>query len=392
MQIGNYQFDSDIAWSIGEKVAYALVILIVTWVLAKAAKWAFAKLIDNVSFLQRGTGSGHSVGASLGKIVGLFIWLFGLLAILNVFQLEGVMTPLNELLNTVMGFVPHLVGAALIFFIGHMIAKIVKDLVVTALQTVDFDKWANKGGVDTVTGNSAITSTIGTIIYVLIIIPVAIGAIDTLGIAAISGPATDMLDMILGAIPNIIVAAVLLGIGYLISGFAGNILKDILSGLGVDRSVEATEILPTGTSASGVIARVVQVAIMLFAAIGAMRALGFPELTAILDAVLALGGKVVFGGVVIGVGFLIANLLSKLVSGAAEGSMAGSVVKWATTILFVFMGLEFMGVGDEIVRLAFGALVIGGAVAGALAFGLGGRDWAARKLEKLDGKGGPPSA
>jgi hypothetical protein len=57
-----------------------------------------------------------------------------------------------------------------------------------------------------------------------------------------------------------------------------------------------------------------------------------------------------------------------------------------TIVLFTFMGLEFMGVGDDIVRLAFGALVIGGAVAGALAFGLGGRTWAARQLEKAGDK------
>ncbi len=63
--------------------------------------------------------------------------------------------------------------------------------------------------------------------------------------------------------------------------------------------------------------------------------------------------------------------------------MAGSVVMWTTAVLFTFMGLEFMGVGDEIVRVAFGALAVGGAVAGALAFGLGGRDWAARQLDKI---------
>ena len=34
--------------------------------------------------------------------------------------------------------------------------------------------------------------------------------------------------------------------------------------------------------------------------------------------------------------------------------------------------------------MAFGALVIGGGVAGALAFGLGGRDWAKRKLDQID--------
>ena len=46
-----------------------------------------------------------------------------------------------------------------------MVARIVRDLVVTTLQTVDFDKWANRGGVDNVTGNSPISKTIGTIVY-----------------------------------------------------------------------------------------------------------------------------------------------------------------------------------------------------------------------------------
>jgi hypothetical protein len=44
------------------------------------------------------------------------------------------------------------------------------------------------------------------------------------------------------------------------------------------------------------------------------------------------------------------------------------------------MGLKYMGIADSIVNLAFGAIMVGGAVAAALAFGLGGRDAAARLL------------
>lgn len=382
MQLGNYRFDPDLAWEIGEKLLWAAVILVVTWALAKAAKWAFAKLVDNIAFFQRGTGSGESIGVSLGKIVSLLIWLFGLLAILQVFDLGGVMNPIQTLLNDIMGFVPNLIGAALIFFIGMMVAKIVRDIVVTALQTANFDKWANKGGVESVTGNTAISTTIGTIVYVLIVIPVAILALDALDLESISGPASSMLGMILNAIPRIIGAAILLGIGYLISRFVVQMANEILPGLGVDRSVAAVGLLPEGTSASNVIARVIQVAIVLFFAIAATRMLDFPELTAILNQVLELGGSVIFGGVVILVGFLIANMLAKLMGGA--GSTPATIVRWVAIVLFTFMGLQFMGVGEEIVEMAFGALVVGGAVAGALAFGLGGRDWAARKLDKLD--------
>lgn len=368
-----------------EKAAMAIAILLVTWVLAKAAKWAFAKAVDKVTLLQRDTSGGESVGASLGKIVSLFIWLFGLLGILQVFDMNAVAGPIDSLLNNIMDVIPNLIGAGLILFVGLMIAGIVRDIATTAMQTVDLDKWANKGGVENVTGNNTISKTIGTVIYVFIAIPVAIAALGALKIAAISVPATGMLSMILAAIPNIIAAGVLLGLGFLISKFVVGILTDLLSGLGIDRSIEATGLLPASTSASSVIARIVQIAIVLFFAIAATKLLGFPELTAILDQILELGGSVMFGAVVIGVGFLIANLMAKIVAGASEGSTAGSIVRYATILLFTFMGLRFMGVGEEIVDMAFGAIVIGGAVAASLAFGLGGRDWAAKKLEQMDG-------
>lgn len=383
MQLGNYKFDPEMATNLAILGAKAIAILFVTWILAKAAKWTFAKLVDKIPLLQRGTATGTSVGESLGKIVSLFIWLFGLLAILQVFDLGQVAAPINNLLNNMMDVVPNLFGAGILLFVGLMIAGIVRDIAITAMQTVDLDKWANKGGVDNVTGNTAISSTIGTVIYVLIAIPVAIGALGVLNIEAISVPATEMLGMILGAIPNIIAAGILLGIGYLISRFTVNILSELLGGLGIDRSVEATGLLPAGTSASGVIARIVQIAIILFFAIAATKLLGFQELTNILDQILTQGGNVMFGAVVIGLGFLIANLLANIVGGASGGSVAGTIVRYATILLFTFMGLGQMGVGGDIVEMAFGALVIGAAVAGALAFGLGGRDWAAKKLEQM---------
>ena len=384
MRIGNYRYDQEVAVDLLEKVGLAVLVLVVTWALAKGAKWAFAKLVDNVAFFRRGTGSGQSLGESLGKIVSLLIWLFGLLILLTVLGLGNVAGPIDTLLNNVMAFVPRLVGAGLIFFIGLMVARIVRDLIVTALRTVDFDKWANRGGVDTMTGNTAISSTIGTIAYALIVVFVAIFALDVLELESVSGPASSMLQLIFDAIPRIIGAAILLGIGYLISKFVVQLLGEVLPGLGVDRAVEATDLLPDGSTASNVIARVTQIAIILFFAIAATRLLGFPELTAILDRVLELGGRVIFGAVVIAFGFLIANMLARLIEGSGKSNVAASVVRWVTAVLFIFMGLEFMGVGERIVQMAFGALVIGGAVAGALAFGLGGRDWAKRKLDQID--------
>ncbi|HCS17197.1 MAG TPA: hypothetical protein DIW45_04880, partial [Erythrobacter sp.] len=327
MIFDRYRFNEQLAMELGEKILLALVALLITWLVARAAKWAFAKLVDTVDFFKRGTGSGQSLGESLGKIVSLLVWLFGLLIVLNILELGGVAGPIDSLLENVVAFLPNLLWAGLIFFIGIMVARIVRDLVVTTLQTVDFDKWANRGGVDNVTGNSAISKTIGTIVYVLIAIPVAIAALEQLGIDSISAPASEMLRMIFAAIPNIIAAAILLGIGYLISKFVVQIVKEVLPGLGVDRALAESGLVSEGTTASGIIARVVQVAIVLFFAIAATRLLGFPELTAILDQLLELGGRVIFGAVVIAFGFLIANLLARLISGDAGGTTAATIVR-----------------------------------------------------------------
>ena len=384
MRMGRYRFDQDMAVEIAADILLALVILVITWLLARAAKLVFAKLVDNVAWLRRDTSGGESIGIQLGKIVSLLIWGFGLLAVLQVFDLGGVMRPVTTLLDSVMGFIPNLIGAGLIFFIGLMLARIARDLVITFLQTVDFDKWANRGDVDTATGNTAISKTIGTIVYAVIVIFISILALDALDLESVSEPASDMLRLILDAIPRIIGAALLLALGYLISRFVVQLLKEVLPGLGVDRAMANSEVLPAGTSLSGIVARVAQVAIVLFFAIAATRLLGFPELTAILDQVLELGGRVIFGAVVIVFGFLIAGMLARLIGGADETGLASKIVKWSAIVLFTFMGLEFMGVGDDIVQTAFSALVIGGAVAGALAFGLGGREWAGRKLEQVD--------
>ncbi|MCA0978391.1 mechanosensitive ion channel [Qipengyuania flava] len=384
MRIGNYRFDEQIALEVLEKIGLALIVLAITWLAAKAAKWAFAKLVDNISFFQRGTGNGSSLGESLGKIVGLLIWLFGLLVILQVLGLGAVAGPVDSLLENFVAFIPNLVGAGLIFFIGMMVARIVRDLIITTLQTVDFDKWANRGGVDSVTGNTAISRTIATIVYAIIVIFVSIMALEALNIESISGPASGMLTLIFNAIPNIIAAAILLGIGYLISKFVVQVLKEVLPGLGVDRALAESGMMAEGTRASSIIARVVQVAIILFFAIAATRLLGFPELTRILDQVLELGGRVIFGAVVIAFGFFIANLLARLISGEGEAGTAATIVRWATIILFVFMGLQFTGIGGMIPGNVLTIIIAGISVAGALAFGLGGRDWAARKLDQMD--------
>lgn len=384
-----YAFDQALAMEWGAKIGGAIIIIIFVWALAKGAKWAFAKLVDQIPFFQRDTSNGESVGMALGKIVSLFIWLFGLLAVLQRLGFDSVITPVQELLGTFIGYVDNIVFAAAIFFIGSMVARIVREIVETASATVNLDKWANMGGVDTVTGNSTISKTLGTIIYVLIIIPVAIAALQMLGISAITDPAMNLLNMVFKAIPLIIGACILLGLGYVIARWVSGLLEDLLPSLGADRAIGELGILPAGRSASGVIGTITSIAIMLFFAIAATNMLGFPQLTYMLETVLEQAGSVVFGAVLIAFGVLVARVLKSLIEGATGAGLAPNLAYWLTVGLFIFIGLQQMDIGGPIIEYAFGALAVGSAVAFALAFGLGGRDAAARTLADL--RSNPPA-
>jgi Conserved TM helix len=371
------------------KLAVVAVILLITWVLAKAAKWSFAKLVDRVPLFQRAAGDGQSIGSSLGKIVSLFIWLIGLIAVLQRMGFDSVIKPIQGLLDSFITFVPNIVGAAVIFFVGAMVAKIVREIVETTLGAINFNRWANMGGVDQVTGNSAISKTIGTVVFVLIIVPVAIAALDVLGVPSISDPAKAMLQMVLEAVPLIIGASLLLGIGFLIARWVSGVLEELLPDLGFDRGVQAMGILPEGRTASGVISTIVSVAIMLFMAVAATRLLGFPELTNIVETVLAQGTNVIFGAALIAVGVVLGRIIRNLVAAAAGDGIAPNLTYWLTIGLFIFIGIKQMNIGGPIIDYAFAALAAGAAVAFALAFGLGGRDAAAGVL--TDMRSAPPA-
>lgn len=395
---------SDIDWlGMAQKVGLAIVIVLVTWAIATLVKWAISKLVTKVPVLQREGADGQAVGHSIGTVGSLLVWLFGLVGVLQVFMLDSVLSPIQGLLQTIMAYVPNIIGAVFVFFIGFVIARIARQLIQSAVGLINFSGVAARvknidpttptppaptppaAAASAPTGVQAppankIASAAANIVFGIILIFVTIAALQVLGISAISHPAEQMLTVLLAAIPSIIAAVLILGIGYLIAKVTGSILENTLHGLGTDRAISGLGISTDGRSPSVIITRIAQVAIMVFFAIMAARALDFPEVSLLLNEVLTLGGRVVFGGAIIAAGFLVA----RVITGAMGAGTSTTIVRYATIVLFVAMGLKFMGIADPIITLAFGSVVVGGALAAALAFGLGGRDAAARRLAKLE--------
>jgi hypothetical protein len=380
------------------RILGALAILVIAYVLARAARWAISKLVDRVPALQKHYEAepGKTLGSLIGDIAFWLILLVGIMLALQPLGLTQVLEPVRQLTTNTFAFLPNVLAAGLIFFIGLVIAKIVRRLVEGALLAANADGWLRKTGLsDTAgtapatvagapavaTGRSSISRSVGMVVFFLIMIPVTISALDALRIAAISGPATEMLRTILDAIPNVLGALILLAIGYFVGKLAKQAIEQILPSMGFDRAVGALGFSPESTTPSRTVGTLVMIAILLFFAVKAAELLQSPIIAMMLAQVLELGSRILFGtGIILG-GVVIARIVSNLVSGAGSEGWLPAILKWSIIALAVAMGLRFMGLANEIVIIAFGSIIGSAAVACALAFGLGGRPTAHRLLE-----------
>lgn len=403
------------AWLID--IGLALLILVVAHFAAKAVKWGISKAVDRIPFLSRRDSAGPGsekpavdVGERLGEVGYWVVWLIGLIAALNqlaqnVFPgLSGVTQPLNTMLNGFVVFVPKIVAAALIFFLGFVLATIARRMVEAAADAAEIDRRLVDAGLTHMPRGPGLARLIGAIVFALIIIPVSIQALATLDITAISEPATLMLERIGAAIPNVIGAALIIMIAYVISRWVASLVENGLRSIGFDdmiRSIaraepvrEAVEkIDPTpGVETvhlpdfppSRMIGITVMIAIILFASVEAARALQFTAMAGMLTDVVQMSTQVLFGVVIIALGVLLANILS---AAARKGTGASSevisvMVRWGVIALATAVGLRFMGLANDIIVLAFGLILGAVAVAVAIAFGIGGRDAAKRVLDR----------
>ena len=387
----------------GPKVLIAILILIATWIVARAVKWVIQKAIDRTPALRKHMSGApeETVGHQLGTIAKLIIWLVGIMAALQFLGFAQILAPINELVTEIFAFLPRLIGAGLIFFVGLIVARIVRQLVETVLIAANVDGLLARVGIGSTEGTvrtapeavppgampgatrASLARAAGILVFALIIIPVAIAALQALGIEAISGPATAMLGLILNAIPHALYAALWIGIAFVGGRFLKTFIEAILPPTGFDDAVRSTGVLPATAFPSRIVANIAMVAIILGAAVEAMRQVGGDDVAIWLAQVTALGSKVIFGSLIIVVGIFLARIIANLVgSGTGEGSFAQTIVRYAIIALFTAIGLTFMGLADAIVQMAFGLILGSAAVAAAIAFGLGGRDAAARTLER----------
>lgn len=205
-------------------------------------------------------------------------------------------------------------------------------------------------------------------------------------------------DRIVGFLPNLLAFLLILLVGYIIAKIVAAVVGKLLDKVGLDRRLKESDsarhvdaVLP-GASVSRGIAAVVFWLIFIFFIVTAVGALGIDTATDFMNRVLAFLPNVIVALLI----FVIAALLSGAVAGMVAkfmgdtptGKVVATVVPALIMVIAFFMILEQLQIAPEIVRIAFAAVMFALALGLALAFGLGGRDVAARMLENAEAKAG----
>ena len=360
-------------------------LLLVAWVLATIVRTLVTKALSVTTLDEKlSTGAGMSpMSDTLGNVLYWLIFLLFLPAILGALELKGLLDPVQGMVNEILSMLPHVMAAGIIGVVGWWVAKILRDLVSNLLMASGLDRLGEQAGLR---GTMSLSRLIGLVVYILILVPALVAALQALKVDALTEPGIEMLNAMMLAIPNIFAAAVILTIAYFVAKLVSSLIGNLLGGIGFNGLPDKLglgEAFTGDPTPSQLVGRVISFFIMLFATVEAANRLGFQQVSELVAMFIQFGGQVLLGGLIIAVGFWLSNLAYAAIlrlHGNDSNAVAG-IARFAILGLILAMGLRAMGLADDIVNMAFGLTLGAIAVAVALSFGLGGREAAGRQME-----------
>lgn len=370
----------------------AILVLILAFVVAAIAKSLIEKLLKHTKLadLKRTDKNGQeNTGMKtielIGKLVQLIVFLLFVPGIFEILGMTQVTAPILALLNTVWGYVPNISFAIIILWIGFYIAKLVRELLVPILNKLEVNRLQKIAGIQ-VNEQGELSNTLAYIVYVLILIPVIISALSVLNIRAISDPAIAMLSTVFNYIPSILAALIIIVIGWILAKFIGNIITRLIESSGLDAKLaELTGTKNPTFSLSNVTGKTVEVILVIFFIVESFATLHLGVLTSIGTSIIAYMPYALAAFIIFAICVLIGSIVSNVFKKNGHPAV-GSMFKYLIYIIGGFMILNQLGIARTLVDSTFILIVAALAVAFAIAFGVGGRDFAKSVLAELQVK------
>lgn len=206
----------------------------------------------------------------------------------------------------------------------------------------------------------------------------------------------DLWTDIILYLPNILISIIIFIVGWVFASLIGKWIATLVRSVKVDTALQSIGIQDLVNRAgyrldSGAFfGALVKLFIIIVFLIAALDVLGLEQINQFLNAVvIGYIPNVIAAAIILLLAAVIGDILKNIVEGSAKAAgvvyadLLGGITKWAIWVFAILAAFNQLGIGAVFAQTLFTGLVAMLALAGGLAFGLGGRDAAARYIEKL---------
>lgn len=374
------------------RIIAALALLLAAWLGARLVRLGFERAWARAGLDTRLHSPG--LGLTLAGVASAFVWLLMLPALLGTLELQGLLDPVNAMLSRLLAFVPNLLGSVVVLGVGVLLARILRQIVAGLLRAAGSERAAERMGLAAALGEGGLAGIAGNIVYVLVLLPTLVAALQPLGLDALTQPLQKLLETVTELVPKLISVGIILGIAVLAGRALASLVTALLAGMGLDKLPEKLGAAPlqlAGRSLSELAGTAVFVGIITVALTQSTQVLGLPILTEMVATLGATAARLAVALVLLVAGIFIASAAARALQGSGLRNARGLALAARVAILFFTgaLALRQAGLPAEIVTIAFGAVVGALAVGLGVALGVGGRHAAARVVERLVDSFGP---
>jgi hypothetical protein len=195
-------------------------------------------------------------------------------------------------------------------------------------------------------------------------------------------------------IPDFLAGLLILAIGLTLASLLKRILITLFTFVKLENILQKTKLINKNEVRlwEEILAEILRWTVIILFLIPTLETWGLSRATAVLNQFLFYLPNVIVAVIIAFIGLIAANLVSDLVRhsinslGAASANALAAFSKSALIFFTILVILNQLGIAQDLIRILFTGIVAMLAIAGGLAFGLGGRDLAREILENLQKK------
>ena len=314
-------FDAMYYWDQFHPILAAIVILLVGWIIALLVAAGVKKLLQKLNTnhrLSSATGHKPNIENLLSKLVFWFVIILAVVGALNVLNISGVSDPFSNMVSRVLAFIPNLLAAVAVGFIGWILAGLVKAGLTNMLARTEMDeKLSNEVGV------GSLSSNIGEIFYWLVLLLFLPIVLSILGLTGLLIPVQNMVNEAVAYLPNLLIAGVIIFVGYILAKIVRGIVEGLSNSLGLQTQAEKIGLFKN-SNVSKFLGSFVFAIIIITALIVAFEALGIEAIsqpaTAMLNQIMYAIPQIIAAGLILIVAYVVSRFVGRLVAELVSGA------------------------------------------------------------------------